>query len=498
MNAPSSYQQAILAFGATGSGNLVVKAGAGSGKTTTLVQLVKVLQGSHIALAFNKPIQLEMEARGLNARTFHSLCYSVVLRAYNLNKSDVQSDKVWKHIRENFTDEQVELYGPFVKRLVGLAKNAGVGVLVDDTPSVWGGLANHHDLKLERETAQWDHAIALAHDVLAWNNAARSIDFDDMLYRVVRDGIVLTQYDNVVVDEGQDTNAIQIAVIRKLLRKASAEAGAFGLAIKESRLFVFGDDSQAIYGFRGADSNALNNIISEFDATVLPLTVSYRCARNVVEYASQFGTIEAAPNAVAGEVKKLPIEDAIKVMGPKDLVLSRCTAPVVAAAYKLLKSGTPAFVMGRDIGQGLVHLVEKMKAKGIDALIEKLNEYTEREVKAAQDKGQDSKAESIKDKTDCILFLAENLPETARSVPELIRVIERLFPEKGNDQAVVLATIHRTKGLEADRVFWLNHDYVSKWAKKDWQVEQEINLCYVAATRAKKELVLIPQPKRAA
>jgi superfamily I DNA/RNA helicase len=494
MNAPSPYQQAILAFAADSTkGNLVVKAGAGSGKTTTLVELAKVLQGSHIALAFNKPIQLEMEARGLNARTFHSLCYSIVLRTYGLNKSDVKSDKVRAHIYENFAEEDVKRYASFVARLVSLGKNAGVGVLIEDSPKVWGDLADHHDLKLEHVQADWDRALELAHEVLVWNNAARVIDFDDMLYRVIRDGIALPKYDNVIVDEGQDTNAIQIAIIR-LLMKDGTEVKVFGIT-NVSRLFVFGDDSQAIYGFRGADSEALNNIVTAFNATVLPLTVSYRCAKNIVQFASQYGTIEAVPNAIDGTVRKTTLDKAIIDMQAQDLVLSRCTAPVLQAAYQLLKAGKPAFVMGRDIGEGLVALVNKMKAKGVDALVEKLNEYTAREMATALEKGQNSKAESIQDKTDCLLFLIDELSENDRSVPGLIRIIERLFSEKS--EAVVLATIHRSKGLESPRVFWLNYDYSSKWAKKDWQIQQETNLRYVAASRAKQELVLIPQTKRA-
>ena len=47
-----------------------------------------------------------------------------------------------------------------------------------------------------------------------------------------------------------------------------------------------GDPSQGIYGFRGAGSDAMDLIKSEFDADELPLTVSYRCSTAVVDYAS--------------------------------------------------------------------------------------------------------------------------------------------------------------------------------------------------------------------
>lgn len=481
----SPYQQAIYAFAEQPQRpkRLVIKAGAGSGKSTTGVELVKRVTGSHIFLAFNKPIQLELEARGVNAKTFHGLCFRPVLKARRV--VGVDKDKVNNFVRDNFdeTPEQLSYYGAFVTKLVGLAKNMGIGCLLDDTEANWDALADRHDLELEHEQADWAEAIRLSRRVLAWSNRADSVDFNDLLYFAVKDGITLPKYDNVIVDEGQDTNAIQIAVIRKLLHATSD-------------LYVVGDDSQAIYGFRGADSDALDNIVKAFDTARLPLTISYRCGTKIVDYAKQFGEIEAAPGAIEGVVRTAQLKDLIPELKAGDLIISRCTKPLIEAAYNLLRARKPAYVMGREIGQGLKSLINKMNAKGVDRLIEKLNEFTAREVEKARAKDQESKAEAIQDKTDCVLFLIETLPETGRTVPALLKVIDDLFADKAN--AITLATVHRSKGLEAAKVLWLNYDYINKWARQDWQKQQEKNLCYVAATRAKSELVLIPSPKKTA
>ena len=78
---------------------------------------------------------------------------------------------------------------------------------------------------------------------------------------------------------------------------------------------------------------------------------------------------------------------------------------------------------------------------------------------------------------------------------DLIRTIERLFEDKRG--VTTLATIHKAKGLEANTVYWLNSSQCpSKYARQDWQKQQEANLCYVAATRAKRELVLIEETER--
>jgi len=484
----SPYQKAIFAFLAETARNLIVRAGAGSGKTTLLVEIVKRLAGRTIFLAFNKSIQLELEGRGVYAKTFHGLAYSAVTRFYSsMSRAQVDANKVRNLIRERFTDAEQRTYGAFVAKLVGLAKNSGMGFLMDDTEQNWDDLAAKHDLEIEDAKGDYATALQLSRDMLGISTyVAHSnglLDFDDLLYLAVKEGIRLPTFDNVLVDEAQDTNAVQRAIIRKIMHEGS-------------RLVAVGDPSQSIYGFRGADSDAMDLIKSEFDADELPLTVSYRCAKSIVEYASQFGVIEAAPGAVDGKVEHLK-RDAkyIEMMEPANLVICRLTKPLIELAYGLMMARKPAYMMGREIGEGLVNLIKKQQAKGVDQLIVKLEQSTDREIERAKAKGDDAKAERAEDRRDCIMFLIGTLPENERTVPELIRIIENLFKNKAD--AVVLATVHKAKGLEAERVIWLNYDFVSRWARQDWQKQQEKNLCYVAATRAKIELVLIPQPPKA-
>lgn len=477
----STYQNAAFVAVTQGSGNFIIRAGAGSGKTTTGVEMVKrrPAGSSHVFLAFNKAIATELAARGVNGKTFHSLCFNPVTRAKN--SRDVNSNKVRQIVANEMTVTEVKLYGAFVTRLVGLAKNAGVGALVDDTEQAWDDLASRHDLELDHEEANYATAIEWARRILQVSNAAFDLDFDDLLYLAVKDGLVLPKFDFVFVDEYQDTNAIQRAIIRKIMHAGS-------------RLFMIGDQSQAIYGFRGADSDSMEQGAKEFNAQWLPLTVTYRCARAIVAYAHQFGEIEAAPGAPEGIVRTARDGKFIPDLRPQDLVVSRTAKPLIELAYQLLKARIPAYVMGREIGQGLKSLILKQNARGIEALIAKLNAYTQREVEKAIAKNQEAKAEAIQDKTDCVLFLIDSMLETDRTIPALLATIDDLFSDKSH--AVILATIHKSKGLEANRVFWLNSDYMSKYARQEWQKQQEVNLQYVAATRAKSELVLIPSQKR--
>jgi len=401
-------------------------------------------------------------------------------------RATVDASKVRNLVRERYSEDDQRTYGSFVVKLVGLAKNSGIGFLMDDTEQNWDELAAKHDLEIEDVKGDYRTALELSRAMLVTSNeVARThglLDFDDLLFLAVKEGIQLPTFDNVLVDEAQDTNAIQRAILRKIMHPTS-------------RLVAVGDPSQGIYGFRGADSDAMDLIKSEFDADELPLTVSYRCATAIVEYASQFGVIEAAPNAAEGYVRHLRRGDKyIDLMQPTNLVICRLTKPLIELAYDLMMARKPAYMMGREIGEGLVNLIKKQQAKGVDQLIVKLEASTSREVERAKAKGDDAKAERAEDRRDCILSLINTLDENGRTIPELIRIIENLFRNKAD--AVVLATVHKAKGLESDRVFWLNYDYVSKWARQPWQKQQEVNLQYVAATRAKSELILIPSPPK--
>lgn len=463
-----------------GKRNAIIKAVAGSGKSTTVEECVRHIAAglSHIVLAFNKPIADAMKARGVNGRTFHSLVFSIVMQ-YKKQR-DVAKTKLRDLIDANLTGYEVRLYGSFVTKLVGLGRNAGIGCLELDTPETWLALAEHHDLELDNEAAKIERAVELASEILEAAYHSPLVDFDDMMYIAVRDGLSLPKFDFVFVDEAQDTNAIQRAILRKIMKPTS-------------RLLAVGDPAQAIYGFRGADSNSLQLIADEFDCTELPLTVSYRCPTTVVAYAHKWVKhIEAAPNAPAGEVKDIGTSWNAKSFKAGDLIVCRTTKPLVSLIYQLIKLRVPAVIMGKEVGAGLVSLVKKLNGQGIEGLTEKLFAWSSREHEKAIAKKQDAKAEAIIDKRDCVLTLIDALEENDRTVPALIRLIESLFSDKA--AAVTLATIHKSKGLEGERVFWLNYKLCpAPWARQEWQQQQERNLCYVATTRAKSSLYLMDE-----
>jgi superfamily I DNA/RNA helicase len=302
------------------------------------------------------------------------------------------------------------------------------------------------------------------------------IDFDDQLYMPVISGARFIQNDFLFVDEAQDVNQVQRAMLRRALKPGG-------------RLIAVGDPGQAIYGFRGADVDAIDNIKKEFDAIELPLSISYRCPQSVVREAQQFVShIQAASSAPEGKVSHLG-KYGPEVFGSHDSIICRNTAPLIDLAYKLIRAHVPCKVKGRDIGQGLISLIRKLEPKSLSHLEDRLQSYAEREVAKFIAKGQEERADALMDRVTTIQVFMEMQPESG-NVGTLIQSIESMFSDSNG--CLMLCTIHKAKGLEWQKVFILDPDRMpSKWARQAWQKQQETNLQYVAVTRAKSELVYI-------
>lgn len=515
---PSPYQQALFDFIATGTGSAIVKAVAGSGKTTSVIKCLPFIpEGNNVQLfAFNTTIAKELNVRidalrtetgrafaGVRASTFHSAGYGVVrfyLQRQGVTMQDPDSNKLrnlckgWVEERINAAPEgqrdevraqalsDMSTYGSFICKLVGLAKGEGLGVLVGSDDWRWMDLISHHDLSFDVEGADEATAVRMAQALLVRsNNAAKGgyIDFDDQLYLPLLWKLRLRQNDFVFCDESQDVSPVRRAILKLCLRPGG-------------RLIAVGDEKQSIFGFAGSAPDAMAQIAREFSCRELPLTVSYRCSRAVVAKAQALVPyIESAASADEGLVETLAQVDALEALTTQDAILCRNTAPLVKLAFQLIAAGRGCTILGRDIGKGLVDLIEKQRARGVDGLIEKLTAYQLKEVAKYTAKGEEQKAESLVDRIDCIRSVAESMPQGAgRTVPALVARLTGLFGDaKG---VLTLCTVHKSKGLEWHRVAVLEPELMpSKWARQDWQQEQERNLQYVAWTRAKSHLIEI-------
>lgn len=483
---PSPQQQDFFDWIVNGSGSCVLEAVAGAGKTTTLIQALSLMEGWIFFGAYNKKIADEIKAKApakdkLNISTMHAAGLKMWKRVVGQNIK-VESNKC----RDIFRDacNRYPHYRPYegpVLSLVSYAKQAAIGAITPVADySAWLKLIEHFDIDCCDEE---DMVIKLARKTLERSiELDRTIiDFDDMIYAPLVHNVRGNEYDWVLIDEAQDTNASRRALALLMLKRGG-------------RLVAVGDRHQAIYGFTGADADALDLIGNAVDAVRLPLTTSYRCPKAVVNYAHQFVKhIEADETAPEGIVRHSD-QPLIKQANPGDAILCRFNAPLITFAYQFIAAGIPAKVEGREIGAGLKSLARRWKIKTFEALQKKLEAYCDSEVAKYRAKEQESKAVAVEDRVTCLNILIERVrgtnPHPVNPAEVLCAEIDKIFSDDVGTEVVLFSTIHKSKGREWNTVFWLQTG-PSKWARKEWELDQENNLCYVATTRAKSELVLI-------
>lgn len=478
------------------SKHVVVEAVAGSGKTFVLVQYALREKGVRIGLtAFNKHIAEELKSRvqgqsNVDCMTYHSLGYKTV-RNGTRQKAAVDQYKVLDMLEgvslpASISSKQEKTCRYRIGSMVSYAKTYGHNA--DVTRDELDRIADRHDVDMNGMTGVvMDYVPKVLKKCM---EDLSTIDFDDMVWLPYVLGLEVKKYDVLCVDEYQDTSLTQ--------QWLAVQGGA--------RVCAVGDPRQAIYSFRGCDGKGFEKLRTELKGEVvtLPLSLTRRCPKSHVRLAQRIvPQIHAMDNAPEGVVRMVAsVDHAVAEMTPGDLVVCRVNAELVGVAYKLLKRGVKAVVRGRDIGSGMTKLIDAAlkRAYGLESapvgsqLSDVLaqagaitNEAVAKFLAIPNGRGE-MRAANAQDKYECLCELAQE----CKSVSELRATIEKLFAEFEEDgqpkNAVVLGTVHRTKGLEGNRVYILRPDLIPHpMARREEDVEAEHNLAYVAVTRAKFE-----------
>ena len=510
---PSVFQQKIYDFITNGSGNAVVSAVAGSGKTTTLINAITLIpkEKSVVFFAFNKSIVSEIQERvpqsanNVDVKTLHSYGFSAFRKSYpnceikNNKYKSILDDVFTSVISENkfvidkykFSEENLGIVEQFsfdkeiedkVGYLQRISKLCDLGRLnliplysMDKGIDALNLIASKHDVEIIN--GECYNAWLL---IKLGSSITSVIDFTDMVFLPIHYKINYIKYDVVFIDECQDLNSCQ----RELMKRAIKFDG---------RFIGVGDPAQAIYGFSGADAESFKKLQSITNTITLPLSVCYRCGSDIIAQAqSLMPQIQARENAPKGVIN---LEATWKEIEVNDMVVCRNVFPLVKLCLKLLSLNKKAYIMGSDISANLIKLVEsterKTEAFVVDNIFKRIyNEKSKLILSVArkqqltiEDAKETSIVKSLEDKILCLETLSEGL-ETGY---ELVEKLKQIFSDESN--GICLSSIHKSKGLEADRVFIINRDLMpSKYAKQDWQIEQERNLEYVAITRAKSYL----------
>ena len=497
---PSKYQEAIFRYIGGASGHLVVEAAAGSGKTSTLVKSLEYIpiDKQVLMVAFNRDIVTELtkktkDIENVEVKTLHGLGLAMLKRNFPTKTFIPEPFKYDSHIKNNIkfytTINTYSLSGRnYYKYLDNIKKYVDFGrFYLCQTAKDLDFIEDRYGI----DTIADEKQVAIK--VMQWGKTELdSVDYTDMIWmpHVLFLKPIGLLYDFIMVDECQDMNKAERELVLKCFKMGT-------------RLISVGDSNQMLYSFAGGDPDSFKALKSLPNTECLPLSISYRCPKNIVEFAQKLvPSIEAnEANTNHGFVKyDVPLSD----VEDGDMILCRNNAPLVQVYNEFLKLGKKAFIRGKDIGANLKTIVKSVKQEKVNAdckedgifvrlyddLFVTRNKIMER---SAVDAKTAMTSPIIENKLDMIKAL-EILADGTNTADELIAKIDEIFPKRDKKDGIALSTIHKAKGLEANNVYIACKSLMpSKSAKKDWEIKQEHNLMYVAYTRAKNTLGFIDE-----
>lgn len=492
---PSPYQEKIFEFIVHGNGNAVISAKAGSGKTSTCVTAIKLIKPKNkvMFLAFNKSIAEELSQKlkdypNVEVRTSHSLGFAIIRKNVE-GEVELDEFKYRRYVKSNISElttidvtlTKNQLYN-YIESICALVDFARFNLA--QTAEEVKSLAVKYDVPIFFD--ECDVVIK----VLEWGKTElNSIDYPDMVWLPVELSMNARafQKDFIFIDECQDQSLMSIELFLKCFKRGT-------------RFIAVGDEKQCINTFCGSSEEAFQYMKDYPKTTQFDLPICYRCPKTVVELAKTLvPDIECREDAPKGDIIEKCWTSSLQ---SGDMVLCRSKAPLLKVYTKLLRKGIQCHIKGQDIGTNLKKLIEEvdieelntnLKSDGVfvrlyDNLFEIRNKLMESKGLDYQDATLTNYITNSYDMIKALTVLAENY--TTKT--ELLSHIDEIFDE--TREGVILSTIHKAKGLEADNVYILcNSSMPSSLAKKEWEKNAEQNLIYVAYTRAKKKLGFISE-----
>ena len=542
----STYQKNIIEyFDSNPHDNMIVKALAGTGKSTLLKLLTDRTKTSDIYVAFNNSIAEEFRGKITNPKTKVSTLHSLALSIMNHN------------LRENESSESKGGIGTR-SAISGGAKldNLKIHKIVDDLIGEANGrniefekrlfykenyvnlynlcrltrtdMADENSVKriindycLFMDYSGNDFSAPLISTVLIWLenidkkskkefNDFKTIDFTDMLYitylKLKKEEWKVpywAYYTNILVDEAQDLSNLQINFLKFIKRKGGRY------------VFVM-DENQAIYSFAGGNAQACA-LIPKLYAPMkeFSLPINYRCpSSHLTRVNEHFGIpILPRPNAPVGSIYTIDKKEIVKYVKAGDMIISRKNKWLTEVILDLAKNGIPVYMQDKEAVENIKNTITRQKAESLYQLKNKLGKVIEKynktlskirsdeENSSASDTDKMIEVTSTNSKIDNISFILEVLkhyssnPKNKYSTPKEFQIyVDKLLNTTSTKDCVRICSVHKAKGLEAPNVFVLNEAKACKDPRNSWeQNEQEKNLSYISITRGMNSLYLVKE-----
>lgn len=449
---PTPEQQQIIEAFETGQ-DLVIEAGAGTGKTTTLRLMAEATPKRRgIYIAYNRAIADDAKGsfpNNVQCATAHSFAFRAVGFQYKhrLNGPRVKAQETAQilGVRPFQVDDQHTIQpwqgGRMAMTAVRNFCHSSDPEITKYHVSKVPGLEEHHEAVRN---------FVLPYAKKAWADIASKqgrLKFEHDHYLKIwalTNPSLMAQF--ILFDEAQDANPVIAGVV----------------AIQKSQKIMVGDRAQAIYGWRGAV-----DAMSGFDGARLVLSQSFRFGPAVATEANKWLTVLDAPLRLSGLDK---IESTVEFLDTPDAVLCRTNAEAIAQALAFQEQGKKVALVGgaeeiKRFAESAIKLMDGESASHPDLV-------------------------AFKDWAELVEYVNED--EGGSDLKVMVKLIDTYGPEKviqvasatvkENRADIVISTAHKAKGREWSRVKIAN-DFMEP---KNGEINKaEAMLAYVAVTRAK-------------
>lgn len=477
---PTPEQVSCIDMFATGK-KLRINAYAGTGKTSTLIQIANSTSRTGTYLAFNKSIADEARRRfprHVACSTVHGMAFRAVRNRYDVAKMTGG------------------LNGGFVSLKLGMNKRSFVFTkggkddpVISLRPRQWGGLLCETVRRFMRsdrpEITAWDvpveGKVATLDDVTRSRFRAQAAQEARSLWsRMIdpssdmplsHDGYLkvwaLTRPtidgDFILLDEAQDTNRVVLGVVRH----------------QPGQVIAVGDRCQQIYAWRGAE-NAMETLPVELEAR---LSTSFRFGMAIAEYATVILELLGETVPLKGNPARV---SRIGAIADPDAILTRANGRLIDELIRAIGQGKkPCLVGGVDEILRYVDAAEKLMAgQSVDRPLEFFGFTSWREVREAAEMDRDADLQKWVDLIDT-------------HTPARLRQYLEGLPRREDQADVVLSTGHKSKGREWQQVR-LTDDFLRGVGNRADQPKptelplEELRLLYVAVTRGQQQVEIPP------
>lgn len=443
---------------------LLILAFAGTGKTSVLIEYANIRENKRfLYTAFNKQTIKESElkfSKNVTSKTLHKIAYEELGFYYKHKiKKNIDPNQIIKILR---LDKNKSSYGVAlkIKDIIEGYSYSGIKNISNYLDTLNFDQKTINIYKKFSETV-W---LSLVNTQNEYNITL------DVMFKIYCNSNPVLDYDYIMLDEAQDSNGVSKKLLLSQLKNGK-------------KLIFVGDNYQSIYKFRKSQ-NILINIIS---TKTCYLTKSFRFGKNIANEANKILSIFNETKKIKGNIK---IKDKINEVDfeKKYTIINRTNSGVFGNALRLLNSGKKIFFIGgfNSYNFNRIRDIENLFNKNYKAIIDKniLSFFS----------FEDFLEKSIENNEKEDFLYAKLIIKFNGSLMESIEKIKKIETLDYKNADVILTNAHKSKGLEFDQVIvgsdFINLTKINSELKNCDKIKEEINLVYVAVTRARKNLLI--------